>query len=380
MLNVDALGKNIEELRRERGLTQKELAAAISVSFQAVSNWERGIAPPELGNLIAIADYFGVTIDELVRDDSGKELFIGVDGGGTKTELCLVCADGTVLARRSACGSNPNDVGYAGMFSLLSSEIGKFFTEFKSIRGIFLGISGITTGDNQKRLIADLGARYPRVKIEAKSDSACLFAFDERAEMAVISGTGSVVFVKCEDGFRRLGGWGHLLDNAGSAYDIGKAALRRALYEEERSLPYSRLTTLLLEKLGTKTVWERINTIYSEGKPYIASLASAVFEAYRAGDEHAIKIIDENAKALAGLLSSGISLFGAVPVAVASGGIFEHYREIMLEHIAKYADIEITVSDLPPIFGASKNAVSLVCKPTADFYFNFKKSYAKLKK
>ena len=380
MLNVDALGKKIEDLRRERRLTQKELAMALSVSFQAVSNWERGIAPPELGNLIAIADYFGITIDELVRDDSGKELFIGVDGGGTKTELCLVCADGTVLSRRSVCGSNPNDVGYAGMFSLLSSEIGKFFSEFKSIRGIFLGISGITAGDNRQRLIADLKSRYPKVKIDARSDSASLFAFDERAEMAVISGTGSVVFVKSEDGFKRLGGWGHLLDSAGSAYDIGRAALRRALYEQERGIAPSILTSLLLERLGTETVWENINTLYSEGKPYIASLASAVFDAYSLGDGYAAEIVDETAKALSTLLSDGVSLFGAGPVAVASGGIFEHHKDVMLKHIAKYTDVEITISDLPPVFGASKNAVSLVCTPSADFYSNFKKSYAKLMK
>ena len=52
MLDIRTLGSRIKELRKERGLTQDAFAGAIHVSFQAVSNWERGIAPPEIENLI----------------------------------------------------------------------------------------------------------------------------------------------------------------------------------------------------------------------------------------------------------------------------------------------------------------------------------------
>ena len=57
MLDINLLGNRIKELRKQRGLTQNAFADALHVSFQAVSNWERGIAPPELENLINIATY-----------------------------------------------------------------------------------------------------------------------------------------------------------------------------------------------------------------------------------------------------------------------------------------------------------------------------------
>jgi len=79
MLDIGLIGGRIRELRRERGLTQTEFADMLYVSFQAVSNWERGVAPPELENIIRIAEIFGVTVDSLLRQ-SEEELFLGIGG------------------------------------------------------------------------------------------------------------------------------------------------------------------------------------------------------------------------------------------------------------------------------------------------------------
>ena len=123
MLDINLLGNRIKELRKQRGLTQNAFADALHVSFQAVSNWERGIAPPELENLINIATYFGVLVDDLLRLQS-DDLFLGIDGGGTKTEFLLVSADGYVQKRLVKCGCNPNDIGYSKMISLILDGIG----------------------------------------------------------------------------------------------------------------------------------------------------------------------------------------------------------------------------------------------------------------
>jgi hypothetical protein len=122
---------------------------------------------------------------------------------------------------------------------------------------------------------------------------------EPRAEISVISGTGSVVFVKKGEEFIRIGGWGQLFDTAGSAYDIGRDAIRTALSEEDELKPYSKISKNLLRRLGTETVWSSIGEIYKKGKPFVASLAEAVFEAYKDGDEGATNIINENAKRLA---------------------------------------------------------------------------------
>ena len=60
------LGKNICELRREKGVTQEELAAELGVTAAAVSKWEKGSTLPDVLMVCAIADWFGVTTDQLL--------------------------------------------------------------------------------------------------------------------------------------------------------------------------------------------------------------------------------------------------------------------------------------------------------------------------
>lgn len=55
----------IKELREEMQMTQKQLAEKISNMQRNVSNWEQGVSEPDLRTVVAIADVFGVTLDEL---------------------------------------------------------------------------------------------------------------------------------------------------------------------------------------------------------------------------------------------------------------------------------------------------------------------------
>ncbi len=60
------IGENIKKLRRERNLTQEEMAAHLGISFQSVSKWERGDGYPDITMLPALSNYFGVSVDELL--------------------------------------------------------------------------------------------------------------------------------------------------------------------------------------------------------------------------------------------------------------------------------------------------------------------------
>jgi len=63
------IGENIRMLRRERRVTQEQLAEAIGISFQAVSKWENGITMPDITLVPVLAAYFGVTTDRLLSFD-----------------------------------------------------------------------------------------------------------------------------------------------------------------------------------------------------------------------------------------------------------------------------------------------------------------------
>ena len=59
------IGNKIKELRKARKITQEQLANAIGISFQAVSKWENNIALPDITLAPVLANYFGVSMDEL---------------------------------------------------------------------------------------------------------------------------------------------------------------------------------------------------------------------------------------------------------------------------------------------------------------------------
>ncbi len=79
-------GEIIRKYRRERDLTQDELAQNIGISSQSVSKWERGDGYPDIMLLPVIARYFGVTIDELLGNDKTDEI---IDGYERESEIYL---------------------------------------------------------------------------------------------------------------------------------------------------------------------------------------------------------------------------------------------------------------------------------------------------
>lgn len=64
--DMQRTGAMISRLRKEHGMTQMQLADALGISFQAVSNWERGQSMPDISKLPELAELFGTTIDELL--------------------------------------------------------------------------------------------------------------------------------------------------------------------------------------------------------------------------------------------------------------------------------------------------------------------------
>lgn len=66
------LNNKLSQLRKNKGLTQLELAEALNVSRQAVSRWEVGTAVPTLDNLVALSRLYSVPLDDLVRDEREK--------------------------------------------------------------------------------------------------------------------------------------------------------------------------------------------------------------------------------------------------------------------------------------------------------------------
>ncbi|MHB1151129.1 MAG: helix-turn-helix domain-containing protein [Eubacteriales bacterium] len=70
MFDMDKIGKKISEARKKQNMTQMELADRLNISFQAVSNWERGISMPDISKLSELSEILQITVDELVGKES----------------------------------------------------------------------------------------------------------------------------------------------------------------------------------------------------------------------------------------------------------------------------------------------------------------------
>ena len=69
MIDNIQVGKTIAKLRQNKNMTQQQLAAALSVSHQAVSKWETGAALPDVQTLVALTRLFGITIEQLLEGE-----------------------------------------------------------------------------------------------------------------------------------------------------------------------------------------------------------------------------------------------------------------------------------------------------------------------
>ncbi len=74
MFDMTSIGKTISRLRKEKDLTQVELADQLGISYQAVSNWERGDSMPDISKLSELAEIFDISIDELLGHSKQTEV------------------------------------------------------------------------------------------------------------------------------------------------------------------------------------------------------------------------------------------------------------------------------------------------------------------
>lgn len=368
------LGETIKKYRKQHQLTQAQLADKLFVSAQAVSNWERGLTPPDLENLCKLSAFFEVSVDALLAMNAffNQKLMIGIDGGGTKTEFVLFSETGNILRRIKLPQSNPNDIGMENSCRLLAEGIDLLLQTAPSVCGIFAGIAGTSAGKNQKQLAAFLKQRYPMLFTAVDSDAVNILACGEDSEnsAALICGTGSVLFLRKNSRTHRLGGWGYLFDGAGSAYDIGCAAVKAALGEQDGLHPKTSITNILQKRLQSD-VWSSLDTLYKGGKAYIASFASIVFEAYAEGDSMAEDILKENCRHLANLISAAQKQYACGKSILTCGGLFENYKEVLMPLLLKYAPAgtQLIFPPLPPVYGACIECCRRMNLPLKNTFF-----------
>jgi N-acetylglucosamine kinase-like BadF-type ATPase len=242
-----------------------------------------------------------------------KPLFLGFDGGGTKTECCLLDAEGHVLGKAKAGPANPLRVGWAiTRKSLRTAARGALRSGHatpRDVRGICAGLAGAGRPAIARRAALLLRREFRNASVRTTSDLEIALAAVAQKGPAVVlvAGTGSAAHGRDAKGATaRAGGLGPRLGDEGSAFDIGRQALTAVLSAKSGRGP---TTAFLEKKIGSRRLHKWAELVQSG-----AELPDAVFpnvfplvvEAAEAGDSVAQKILAAAAAALAELAAGVI--------------------------------------------------------------------------
>lgn len=305
------------------------------------------------------------------------QFFVGVDGGGTKTEAVTCDPSGRVLCTLTGPSTNPRAIGFPQAVSNLDRLLKELLDrpEFNSLScaGICLGLAGVDLPEEKEQFISSMeqlrtqrGDHF-RITVTNDAEIALMATLEQNYGLIAISGTGSIVYGITRGGNRyRVGGWGHLLGDEGSGYSIGLNTLRAVMYSFDGLDPDTLLTDYLLEAYGWKTITELKSYIYQDHirKSEIASFARYCIQASQQGDSAAEAIINREAAALARQSAALICKNDEFSEGhlVASGSIFKH-SELFLARFQQqlhevWPGVTVHSSRQTPAYGAAQLAVS----------------------
>ncbi len=272
-------------------------------------------------------------------------IYIGVDGGGSKTRVVAVNEHGLEIGRGVAGSSNYRAVGIEQAQLAVYAAVQNAGIGQTTVTEAFIGLAGI---DTEKDLHVWQPILQPLATVAHLSNDAemLLHVFPAGTAAALVAGTGSIAIARTANGsILRCGGWGHIIGDEGSGYDLGVRALRAAMAAYDGREDGTLLMNLILRRWRLPNVDALIDYVYSDrcSKAHIAGIAETVFDAAMQQDITAIALIDTAAKQLAahitGLIRHGLS----GPFSLALGGSLllqqPKLRETTLEYLRASARI-----------------------------------------
>ena len=289
-------------------------------------------------------------------------LYLGVDGGGTRTTAWVSDARGRVAGRGAAGPANPVKVGLEGAKReiLAAAEQALAAGGTRNLEAVCLGLAGADRPEISGPLLRWLRKRLPAQFHMVTTDAAIALeaARGLLPVILVIAGTGSIACARDATGnVVRVGGWGAVFDDAGSGFDIGRQAVGAALCAIDGRGAATTLLKAVPRALGVRDVREIVGLSLTPAD--IAALAPEVIRRARAGDPVAHDILDAAGRELAGLalaLIRRLRLGRQAVSVVCAGGLLERsaaIRRIVARHLQAQAPrARISLLRRRPVEGA----------------------------
>ncbi|MFC5401296.1 N-acetylglucosamine kinase [Cohnella soli] len=230
----------------------------------------------------------------------------GLDGGGTKTAVTIADEHGRKIHAFTSGAINYNGQDEASIrdsFRHMMAEIGRACGGLEHCAHIVIGAAGISNPAVRDRLTANVREHGFAGGLTITGDhvTALCGALESPYGIILIAGTGSICYGQAESGLsHRAGGCGHLIDDEGSGYSIGRSLLAAVAKANDGRISPTVITELVYKRLRMDSIRQIIEFVHdpSKNKKDIASLAPILTDACEAGDEAALAIARQSAASL----------------------------------------------------------------------------------
>jgi N-acetylglucosamine kinase-like BadF-type ATPase len=229
-------------------------------------------------------------------------LYLGVDGGGTKTHIVLMNKSGEIVSEGFAGASNPLRVGVevavGNIFKAIDSASGADSISRDDIAAATLGLAGVRRADIRRVVTESFQTRLALKKIQVMTDAeiALYGTTLGKPGLVIIAGTGSICIGQNENGKKETaGGWGPLAGDEGGGAGIAKRALQAIAKASDGRAEPTELSRVAAEYFRTAKTEDLIVAIYSPqtDNAKIAGFARGVVETAQTGDAVAVEILKE---------------------------------------------------------------------------------------
>jgi N-acetylglucosamine kinase-like BadF-type ATPase len=300
-----------------------------------------------------------------------EPLLLAVDGGQTATKSLVARLDGTVLGQGRGGPSDHFHIeggvekNRIAIHGAIASALDAADAEARQVVAIALGLTGAPTGGDQTALIAGIVREVIDLEqITITPDYVTNLAGASGGEpgVVVIAGGGAISYGITAEGREAIaGGYGFLVGDEGSAFNIGLLAIRAATRSADLREGPTALEAVVKEHLGVPTIRDTPRVVYQTGFPRerISLLAPKVAQAAREGDREARRIMslagDELALTALGAIRQ-LCESGAPVDVYLTGGVFAAGAIVLDSFRAALHDgwpgAQLREPRFPPVVGA----------------------------
>ena len=303
--------------------------------------------------------------------------FLGVDGGGTKTDFLLIDEGGRVLARHRAGSAYYPETGIDALQHLLEAGISATLQQAgvtpAQVRFGFIGLPAYGEDSVLMPRLDSLAATVlEHGRYRCGNDVVCGWAgaLACRDGINLVAGTGSIAYGEWEDRQARAGGWGELFSDEGSAYWVAREGLSLFSRMSDGRAVKGPLHDLIRQHFGLRWDLDLGARVYGPPamtRSELAGLAPLVAQAAVAGDRGACRVFESAARELTALIHAvrdALAPPAQIPVPVSySGGMFQ-FGETLLGPLREALDAgtrpyAFLAPKLTPVAGAALYASRL---------------------